>query len=198
MAGAANLRWAGWLILAAAGGAGGGPQIVPLAVVPQPVSVAQPASVRQPAGPELSATAMALLRAHNAERARLGVPLLEWDAQLADAATQWAKALAQSRQLAHSPEDLRAGQGENLFAGTAGYYRPAAMVEAFLAEGALFKPGRFPDVAQGGSWRDVGHYTQLVWRKTRKLGCGLARGGGQDYLVCRYYPAGNIIGQKVL
>jgi len=45
----------------------------------------------------------------------------------------------------------------------------------------------------------VGHYTQLVWQKSRKVGCAKAnsktdRGG--SYIVCRYYPAGNIVGEK--
>ncbi|XP_063617556.1 serotriflin-like [Cydia splendana] len=47
--------------------------------------------------------------------------------------------------------------------------------------------------------RAVGHYTQMVWATTHKLGCGVARcsGGpwGQFYnYVCHYCPGGNIEG----
>ena len=33
-----------------------------------------------------------------------------------------------------------------------------------------------------------GHFTQVVWKDTKRLGCG-AKG---DYLVCRYQPQGNM------
>jgi hypothetical protein len=40
------------------------------------------------------------------------------------------------------------------------------------------------------------HYTQLVWRTTTEIGCGMATGSnGNDFLVCRYSPAGNQFGQ---
>jgi hypothetical protein len=45
-----------------------------------------------------------------------------------------------------------------------------------------------------------GHYTQVVWAETNKVGCGLAYCGnvgnapGQQYLmVCHYNPAGNVL-----
>jgi hypothetical protein len=42
-----------------------------------------------------------------------------------------------------------------------------------------------------------GHFTQLVWAGTQKLGCGYAickgkNGTPGNYLVCEYSPAGNI------
>lgn len=48
--------------------------------------------------------------------------------------------------------------------------------------------------------RDIaGHYTQLVWRGSEQLGIGLARtidaNGVSYYVVCNYYPPGNIMGQ---
>lgn len=45
------------------------------------------------------------------------------------------------------------------------------------------------------------HYTAMVWKNTSEVGCGfvagavpdeLGRGGGTDFLVCRYSPSGNI------
>ncbi|MDY7012856.1 MAG: CAP domain-containing protein [Cyanobacteriota bacterium] len=48
-----------------------------------------------------------------------------------------------------------------------------------------------------GRWFDVGHYTQIVWRKTTQVGCGISQAGGNDILVCRYSPPGNFMSQPV-
>ena len=36
---------------------------------------------------------------------------------------------------------------------------------------------------------NTSHFTQVIWNNTCKVGCGTAG----DYLVCRYFPAGNVI-----
>jgi len=142
-----------------------------------------------------------ILALHNAERARLGKRALRWDDSLAAHAQVWARRLAATQSFEHSPQDMRGNEGENLFMGTAGYYPVQAMVGSFLEERADFVPGTFPHVAARGSWHDVGHYTQIIWPATRGVGCAMARGGtgrrGNDYLVCRYNPAGNVFGQTV-
>jgi hypothetical protein len=46
------------------------------------------------------------------------------------------------------------------------------------------------------NWRTISHYTQLVWRTTTEIGCGMATSSnGNDFLVCRFLPMGNYIGQ---
>jgi len=37
----------------------------------------------------------------------------------------------------------------------------------------------------------IGHFTQMVWKTTTKLGCGVSG----SYLTCRYHPQGNFIGR---
>jgi hypothetical protein len=37
----------------------------------------------------------------------------------------------------------------------------------------------------------------MVWRDTTDVGCGLATGGGNDFLVCQYAPQGNFMGERV-
>ncbi len=139
-----------------------------------------------------------LLEAHNDERARVGVPALQWDPRLAAEARQWAGELARRQTMAHAEPAARRGAGENLWRGTERYYSAEEMIETFIDEKRHFTRGTFPDVSTTGQWRDVGHYTQLIWRDTQKVGCAVAAGGGQDWLVCRYWPAGNTMGRPVL
>jgi hypothetical protein len=87
--------------------------------------------------------------------------------------------------------------GENLWMGTHRAYGYTAMLDAFMDERRAFVfKARFPDVSTTGNWEDVGHYTQMIWRGTRRVGCALGEGAQYDYLVCRYYPAGNVYGMS--
>ena len=136
-----------------------------------------------------------ILDAHNRERATLGLKPLTWNATLAAGAKAWAAHLAETGLRAHSKPAERGNTGENIFAGTAGGYTPDEMVGGWLAEKPNFVNGAFPAVVKAGDWHVVGHYSQIVWRNTTEIGCGLATGGGSDIMVCRYNPAGNLVGQ---
>lgn len=136
-----------------------------------------------------------LLARHNAERAILGIPPLAWDPALAGSARGWADQLAATGGFRHAPENPLSPEGENLWAGTPGRFSPEAMVGAWARERRFFKPGRFPDNSTTGRVADVGHYTQLMWRDTRAVGCALAQGAREDVLVCRYSQAGNYEGE---
>lgn len=138
-----------------------------------------------------------ILAAHNAARAQSGVAPLAWDPALADAAAAYAVQLALTNSFQHSDRHARPGTGENLWMGTRGYYSYEAMVGGWVLEQRLFVPGIFPAVSRSGNWADVGHYTQMVWPTTTRVGCAVASNGRNDYLVCRYSPAGNIDGRPV-
>ena len=137
-----------------------------------------------------------VLAAHNFERNEVGVPPLNWDPRLAASAQSWANRLAATGSFHHTPASALGEQGENLWMGTSGYFSIDAMVEGWLREKRYFKPGRFPDNSTTGDYRDVGHYTQLIWHDTGSVGCAEASNGENDYLVCRYSQAGNYIGEK--
>jgi uncharacterized protein YkwD len=137
-----------------------------------------------------------ILVAHNQERLELGLEPLRWNPALAQSAQRWADHLASSGQFEHAPENRYAPEGENLWAGTKGYFAPEAMVGAWIREKQFFRPGVFPNNSTTGRVEDVGHYTQLVWRATTEVGCAEASSIREDILVCRYAEAGNYLGEK--
>ena len=150
------------------------------------------------AGPQTLANMPArILALHNRERAAVGASPLAWDARLAAAAASYGPALAARGRLQHSPQESRNGQGENLWMGSRGAYSVEEMVGSWADERRLFRPGTFPEVSSSGHWSDVAHYTQMIWRGTTRIGCALHRGGNWDYLICRYGPPGNVVGQRV-
>lgn len=142
----------------------------------------------------------AMLDAHNGERVALGEAPLMWDDALAKDAARYAADMAKSGIFRHSARASRAlPSGENLWMGPRRLYGYDVMVGAFLDERRLLRAGgKLPDLSTTGRWQDVGHYTQIIWRSTQKVGCALGEGADYDYLVCRYFPAGNAYGQGPL
>lgn len=141
-----------------------------------------------------------LLASHNRERDAIGVPPLEWDENLAADAANWAQALAETETFEHSRADPTDPdvQGENLWAGTRGAWAPEEMVGLWIDEKHDYRAGIFPAVSRSGDLERVGHYTQVIWRDTRKVGCAIAESAKEDVLVCRYSTGGNVIGEPVV
>jgi len=136
---------------------------------------------------------------HLSERAlpeNLGLEPLSWNQALAQSAQQWADHLAATGRFEHAPENRSTPEGENLWAGTKGHYPPEAMVDAWIREKKFFRPGLFPANSTTGRVEDIGHYTQVVWRATRQVGCAQAASANEDILVCRYAEAGNYRGEQ--
>lgn len=123
-----------------------------------------------------------VLAAHNALRAQHGVPALKWSASIA----KTAQAYADQCVFEHSGTDL----GENLATGTTGAYSPAQFVNDWYSEIANYDFG-------AGTGDDTGHFTQVIWKSTKQVGCGLAQCSGNDILVCQYSPAGNYDGEYI-
>ena len=132
---------------------------------------------------------------HNERRARHeDTNPLEFNLDLACQATSYAIYLDQTGSFADSTRSDRPGQGENLSMHTnrgvpgspTGHY--ADQPEGGWYEGEIddynFAAGR----SNGGV---TGHFTQMVWRDTTELGCGFSNLDDEDYIVCRYSPAGN-------
>ena len=104
-------------------------------------------------------------------------------------AQQWAEELLATGKLSHRPKPQ---YGENLFEIRGTHPNPAQVVADWAAEArdydAAVKACRTEAVC--------GHYTQLVWRNTKQVGCGVARGPDREVWVCNYDPPGNVAGER--
>ncbi len=128
------------------------------------------------------------IAAHNDWRTKVNTPPLIWDKELAKTALKWAKKL---KEKGCAFEHSRiSGLGENLFMGTTGFYDPKDVVDAWGNEVEYYN---YEDNSCSGV---CGHYTQIVWATTKKVGCAKIECNGNDIWVCNYDPPGNWVGQK--
>ncbi len=153
-----------------------------------------PARVAAPAPANVAAR---ILSIHNRERAAAGVAPVVWDPALEAAAAGCARGLAASGGLRHSNRQARRGTGENLWMGARGYWPVETMVASWTNERRNFRAGIFPNVSRTGNWMDIGHYSQMIWPTTTRIGCAIGTSKRWDALVCRYAPAGNIDNRRV-
>lgn len=138
---------------------------------------------------------------HNLYRGPLKLGKLEWSDDLAKTAQSWADSLeANGCPLVHSPAEIRNGYGENLYAGwsnTSGFHINFKNgVYAWAKEKSSYDYSK--NVCKAGEV--CGHYTQMVWGNTQRVGCAVAQcyasGQTTEILVCHYDPAGNYTGKK--
>jgi uncharacterized protein YkwD len=144
------------------------------------------------------ATAARLLAAQNQARAEVRVPLLVWDRELAASAAAYGPTLTQLGRPVHASQPGRNCPHENLLQSVRGGRTPEQMIAIWVGEKRNFVPGIFPNVSRTGTWSDVAHYTQVVWRTTTRVGCAIHSDPNYDWLICRYTAPGNIDGRPVL
>jgi pathogenesis-related protein 1 len=136
-----------------------------------------------------------LIRLHNKARADVGVGPFVWSAKLAAYAQKWADHLAAiGCRMEHRPSSgaWRRIYGENLFMGTAGYYGVGDAVDSWVSEKKDYRGGALTS----SNWHGAGHYTQIVWRGSKELGCAKTVCKGMVIVVCNYDPPGNVLGEK--
>ncbi|WP_265530113.1 CAP domain-containing protein [Sphingomicrobium marinum] len=178
--------------------------LVPLlsqcAAVPPPSSGYPPSHRERVSGGEVQRGdfRQVMLSAHNDARSRYGSAPLVWDRDLEASAHAYAREMARTGVFRHDPSrERRRVQGENIWMGTRGAFSYQAMIGSMIDERRYFRRGVFPDNSTTGRWQDVGHYTQIIWPQTTRVGCAIASNSGHDYLVCRYSPPGNIDGRAL-
>jgi uncharacterized protein YkwD len=152
----------------------------------RPLGLHYPPNDQYPYSTPTSLT-LAMLDAHNAIRARVGVPPLVWSAGLAEVAQDWANHLIGTGDLAHRPNNR---YGENIYAISGGSTLPTQVVNYWAEE------ARGYDIRNNTCAGVCGHYTQIVWGKTRAVGCAVAIDQRREVWVCNYDPPGNIVGER--
>jgi hypothetical protein len=128
-----------------------------------------------------------IIEAHNRKRKRHCAPPLEWSGEIADVAQGWAdKLAAKGCSLEHNRSS---SYGENLASGSESAMGAQGAVDSWYEEVEHHQFG-----SKEGS-KKAGHFTQLVWRDSRRLGCGTAKCNGKQIWVCNYDPPGNVKGE---
>lgn len=127
----------------------------------------------------------------NAARAATGLPPLRWDEGVASYARSYAESRRGDCALVHSSGPY----GENLFWGSGGDggWTPAQAVGAWLAERPRYD--YWSNRCSGGM---CGHYTQIVWRGSTRVGCAMVNcyNGRGTFITCNYDPPGNYVGMR--
>lgn len=131
--------------------------------------------------------------AHNRYRSKVPVANLVWDAKIARYARQWANYLKRKGcAMQHRPRSGRYKQkyGENLAWASGQKLDAYKVVKMWHDEKKDYN-------YQNNSCRAVcGHYTQVIWKASRHVGCAMASCGRKEIWVCNYDPPGNWVGQK--
>ena len=119
------------------------------------------------------------LEAHNGYRSLHQAYPLKYDAKLADQAQEWADELNRTGRPKHDPN--KDGAGENIAWGTINFATSSAATDMWYEEVSKY------DYNNPGYQKGTGHFTQIVWKDSEKLGCGISG----SFVVCRYKPQGN-------
>jgi pathogenesis-related protein 1 len=134
----------------------------------------------------------ALVKEHNDARGQVGVKQrVTWSKDLAKSAQEWADHIAEIGKFEHRPEGK---YGENLAVGATERYGAREAAAIWLKDRQAYDAGN-------RELEKVGHYTQMVWARTIRIGAGKAviKAGpmkGWTVVVCNYDPPGNVQAEK--
>ena len=138
------------------------------------------------------------LEHHNQVRLEVKIEPLAWDASIAAYSQEWADYLATKNncKIAHRSwlKKEQLDYGENIYWVSSGEdFKPVDASEAWYSEKELFEQKGRRYVPSIG----MGHYTQMIWKSTKRLGAGMAVcPSGAIIVVANYDPPGNYVGQN--
>lgn len=140
-----------------------------------------------------STTMQEIFEQHNHYRNLVDVPDLSWSTTLASLAQDWADSLATNHLFLHNPDLVNIGENIAFFS-TPIQLSGAQIVDIWVTnEKTLFESLNGENIDFG----TCGHYTQVVWKNTNFVGCGIAydERNSRWIVVCDYSPPGNLLGQ---
>ncbi|XP_048580166.1 Golgi-associated plant pathogenesis-related protein 1 isoform X2 [Nematostella vectensis] len=128
-----------------------------------------------------------ILKTHNDYRAQHGTKALKWNARLASEAQSWAENLAQRNAIQHSSSRE---YGESIA------YMSGAVLTGRKATDMWYGEVDKYRFENPGFSTSSGHFTQVVWAGSTEMGAGKATSSsGAHFVVARYTPPGNVMGQ---
>lgn len=133
-----------------------------------------------------------MLEAHNAIRALHGTPPLKLSREMCNFCQEWANVIAKEGKLRSRPREQRLTYGENLFTKRSGSMKITGeeVVKDWCSGAKYYK--WYGGEPPGGSDRNSGNFSQVVWRSSERLGVGIATVGNCFFVVCDYDPGGNV------
>ncbi|CAL8097279.1 unnamed protein product [Orchesella dallaii] len=131
------------------------------------------------------------LNLHNQYRAKHRTPALTMDNTLNNNAVRCAQYYAQKQKIDHLCP-YKNGAGENLIGGSGSWTNDQF---ADMSSKMWYDEVKNYDYNKPGFSSATGHFTQLVWKNSQKLGFGHAQSNGFTAGVALYSPAGNVQGQ---
>jgi len=146
----------------------------------------------------------AIVAAHNKWRAQVGVGKLSYSPELAASSQAWADKLKQTNQCRMRHSRPEGQYGENLYWASALTWSDgrrelqkvlsAQPVDSWGSEKRDYNYAK-NSCAPG---KVCGHYTQMVWKASTKVGCAMTvcEDSREQVWVCQYQPAGNVVGRK--
>jgi len=140
-----------------------------------------------------------MLDEHNLARRAKGLPPMSWDESLRDVAREWVQRHASAPNMIphRSGTHSKPNVGENI--AWAWSSRPgSADGSARRVVGDWVSEEKDYNYATNTCRGVCGHYTQVVWRDTSRVGCAQVQtpDGKVKHTVCNYSPAGNYVGEK--
>lgn len=159
---------------------------------PQPIPSGGAAISKRSANVTLTRykTGREFVEAHNKVRIHMDEPPLTWDRNLTRYARDWVAQLASDCRMVHSRDGP---YGENLFWGGKDHWTPTDVVRLWVSENRHYD-ARNNNCTAG---EICGHYTQVVWRESRRLGCASVKcNTGGLIAMCTYHPPGNYVNEN--
>jgi uncharacterized protein YkwD len=131
-----------------------------------------------------------MINLHNKARLEVNVDKITWSNELAAYAQEWTDHLASSGcKMAHRDHGK---YGESIYWSSADNG-----VENVIINWLKEKKFYYGQVLNTSNWYKSGHYTQVVWSESEKIGCGKTKcSSGAVIVFCNYYPRGNYLGEK--